>query len=442
MTLIVGANNSGKSAFLEAAHHAAKALTYEQVSIAQPRRNMGSEHTSVTVEAERGQVLRVATINRGGSQMRAQWDEDQQPSPPVSIRDTPARRAFNPYFHLNQSDDPSWHLHAGELSRTETRDAFTGRLVALDADPERKRRFNELLAEVVGYELEWTIDQMSDSQTFVKMLGEGGWHTSEGLGEGLVSLLFIVDALYDSAPGSLVVIDEPELSLHPPLIRRLRRVFSRFAATRQILLATHSPQLIDWADIRNGAAIARVFKEPMSGASVVRQASRKTLTEIARLAADRNLYHPHTVGVQAAEAFFLEDGIIITEGQDDVVFAPRVLEDLGLPPSDRFFGWGAGGAHNIVKLVTLFAELGFTRIATLFDNDKLDEAEKVRERFPTVVVEVLPAPDIRFKDEQPAKPEVVGLLEPDKRTVRAELRSEAAEVFTRLLDAVTPHAHR
>ena len=58
------------------------------------------------------------------------------------------------------------------------------------------------------------------------MLTPGGTHNSDGLGEGTVSLLYIADALYDSSSEDVIVIDEPELSLHPEHQRRLRGVLA------------------------------------------------------------------------------------------------------------------------------------------------------------------------------------------------------------------------
>ena len=47
----------------------------------------------------------------------------------------------------------------------------------------------------------------------MKCESSGQSYTSDGLGEGVVSPLVLIDALYDSEPGHIIVVDEPELSL-------------------------------------------------------------------------------------------------------------------------------------------------------------------------------------------------------------------------------------
>ena len=71
--------------------------------------------------------------------------------------------------------------------------------------------FNEVLVKVMDPVPDWTIDQSDEGNHYLKMNSAGQHHNSDGLGEGIVSLLFIVDALYDSNEGDLIVIDEPEL---------------------------------------------------------------------------------------------------------------------------------------------------------------------------------------------------------------------------------------
>jgi predicted ATP-dependent endonuclease of OLD family len=312
-----------------------------------------------------------------------------------------------------------------------------GRLRTVDRDPVKRVAFDHLLERIIGAKLDWTFDEIATGQQFMKLIeSDGSWHTSEGLGDGLVSLLFIVDALYDSEPGSLIAIDEPELSLHPQLIRRLARVLSDFASDRQVLIATHSPHLVDWSDIENGATVARVFK--VKGRSEIAQPSPDALKAVAKLSGRRNLRNPHTIGTSAMEAFFLEDGVILLEGQDDVAYLPRVLEDLGLPPTDNVYGWGGGGVGNLPVLAALFLGLGFSRVGVIVDDDEQEgtkaAVQKLEDMGPKVLVRAIPAPDIRFKKESEARPEVRGLVDRDDIHVREDLKEAAKLAISEVLE--------
>lgn len=77
--------------------------------------------------------------------------------------------------------------------------------------------------------------------------------TVDGVNLGLVSdgtlrLLKILLALVGSQdyPGP-VLIDEPELGIHPGLLGRLLAEFDAYGAGRQLIIATHSPQVVSWA---------------------------------------------------------------------------------------------------------------------------------------------------------------------------------------------------
>ncbi|HEU4849573.1 MAG TPA: AAA family ATPase [Terrimesophilobacter sp.] len=439
LTVIVGANNSGKSTFIEAIHYAARARQQRELNFPQPRRHHSADAVSIELTRRDGRRLLIETVRAGGSQAIGRWlPEDARPDK-FDIHVTPSRRSFNPYFSNSGSADRDWGLREQEFSRTQLRDSFVGRLRKVDRDPEARKVFDGLLERIVGRPLKWTIDEIATNQEFIKLVEKNSWHTSEGLGDGLVSLLFIVDALYDSEPGSLLAIDEPELSLHPQLIRRLRRVLSEFAANRQIVIATHSPLLLDWTDIVNGATVARVYK--IEDQSEIAQASDESLRVVAQLDESRNPSNPHTVGAIAREAFFLEDGVILLEGQDDVVHLPRVLADLGLRSEDNLFGWGSGGASNTPGIAQLLRDLGFSRIAVILDDDGREESEKAFTRLeamgPEVLVRRIPAPDIRFKKAREAMPEVSGLLDRDRTRVRPELRDTAREVLMEVLAHVT-----
>jgi hypothetical protein len=69
--------------------------------------------------------------------------------------------------------------------------------------------------------------------------------------------------------------------------------------------------------------------------------------------------------VRGREAFFLEDGILLLEGQEDVQYLPRAYQDLALENKAQLFGWGAGSASKMEIVAAILADLGFERVAGL-----------------------------------------------------------------------------
>ena len=153
----------------------------------------------------------------------------------------------------------------------------------------------------------------------------GVFHNSDGLGEGVLSLMFIVDALCGTDE-ELIVIDEPELSLHPQLQVRLMRELLEKTKNAQVVISTHSPNMLSLESIANGGNVARVHGTYQG--SVISMIDDDSRTFIRKIITNFN--NPHILGTDARACFFAEDGLIITEGQEDVVLYPLILEKLGL----------------------------------------------------------------------------------------------------------------
>ncbi len=67
----------------------------------------------------------------------------------------------------------------------------------------------------------------------------------------------------------------------------------------------------------------------------------------------KDSFNPHVLGLNAREAFFLEDGIVLVEGQEDVIFYQKIAKELGIEIEGDFFGWGVGGAGNMARVCVL-----------------------------------------------------------------------------------------
>jgi predicted ATPase len=64
------------------------------------------------------------------------------------------------------------------------------------------------------------------------------------LSDGTLRFLLLVAALLTPRPPELMVLNEPETSLHPDLLPALGRLIEAYGTRQQIMVITHSPQLI------------------------------------------------------------------------------------------------------------------------------------------------------------------------------------------------------
>lgn len=443
LTMVVGENNAGKSTLWESFDAVAR-KSKTDVSFSSGRRNLLTpDGVHIRLAREDGSTFLVESRDRNTSETTSRWEHVAPgTSPAFDLVSVPARRQFQASFGKGGMAGRDWMYQQGEFGRSRQGDQFsffTGRLFELHNNQGKKRQFDDLMTEVVGQEIRWSIDlsdgQMGQSYYLKVSTGDGVDHTSEGLGDGIISLLFILNALYDSEESTLLTIDEPELSLHPQLVRRLGRIIARFAATRQIVVFTHSPTLISWDDFEAGGEVARVYKRGSD--SRVAQASRAVLDEITR--ARGGWKNPHALGVDANSALFLDDGVIVVEGQEDAALLPRVFELLDIEFNGSVFGWGSGGATNIGRFLALLEDLGFARVAAILDNDVPDTAAKLRERFPTYLVVEHPAADIREKPAQNFKGKS-GLMDERGKAVKPELIENATRVFGLVSDHLRTRA--
>lgn len=420
LTIIVGPNNSGKSTIMESLHIIARPPTQPPSFTEGKRNERAGGHIKIVVENSDGQKKELATLSQGGSETR--WNTPEVEPRYSRILVLPSRRTFHPYFSKARYDREQY-IRSSEMPaiRTNTLN-FQYRLFKIHE--EDREGFNEILGRVLSPVPEWYIDQSDSGEYYLKFRTGDAFHSSDGMGEGLVSLFFIIDSLYDSKEGDIIAIDEPELSLHPPFQKKLREVLCDFAKDRQIVLATNSPLFIDWKAIADGAAIVRVRQR--DNRSVVCELSSETKREINSLLIDKN--NPHVLGLDASEVFFLDDKIILVEGQEDVIFFPKVLGQISIKLFGHFFGWGVGGASKMPTVAAILKELGFDKVVGLLDKNMAGLKPELQERFPNYFFEVIPADDVRSKPAHVLRPRVKGLLD-ERGQIRECFKEAIIELF-------------
>ena len=286
----------------------------------------------------------------------------------------------------------------GGSETTNPLDSCTYRLIELNNSD--SSAFDKVMERVLGKPLQWTIDQEDNGNYYVKVTKHFGMqHNSDGLGEGILSLMFIVDALLGNN-NELLVIDEPELSLHPQFIS-------------------------------NGGTVSRVF-ESSDGSKIcaIDERSRKFISSVSH-----NLNNPHIMGTDARACFFAEDNLIITEGQEDVVLYPVIMRALGMDYYLPFFGFGAGGASGIIEIAHLLQVLGFERIGAIYDGDKRADYDTFVKEFAGSRYKawIIPTEDIRDKEHYEVASKQ-GLLEKDRKTLKPEYADQMGKIFKEMED--------
>ena len=69
--------------------------------------------------------------------------------------------------------------------------------------------------------------------------------TAADLSDGTLRFLMLVAILANPEPPPLIAIDEPETGLHPRMLRIIAELAEQAAMKSQVILSTHSPQLLD-----------------------------------------------------------------------------------------------------------------------------------------------------------------------------------------------------
>ncbi len=105
--------------------------------------------------------------------------------------------------------------------------------------------------------------------------------TAQSMSAGTLRILGILLAVYQLKQPTVLAIEEPEGTVHPAAAELITQVLGDAARDRQVLITTHSPDILDSKDIRDDQIRVvtmekgRTIIAPMSKAS--RQAVREHL---------------------------------------------------------------------------------------------------------------------------------------------------------------------
>ena len=218
-----------------------------------------------------------------------------------------------------------------------------------------RKSFDNCLKKVISPIPKWTIEASNSNNLYLEFSFDKIKHSSNGAGDGYINIFNIVDSLYDSTENNVILIDEPEISLHPDLQRKLFNLLVEYSKDKQIIVSTHSPYFVDWSLFSEKTKIIRLKKDIDS--IKLFELSENTKKDISKILNDYQ--KPHILSLNANEIFFLNDNVILTEGQDDVLCYRELFKKVNYSSTASFFGWGAGGATKMRYILNILKDLGY-----------------------------------------------------------------------------------
>jgi predicted ATPase len=274
---------------------------------------------------------------------------------------------FNDYETKRQSDGASSRsatsivtLAVGRLAKRYRLllDKDNGNAAHEFRDDTNLKEMTELLKEL-GYEWELVTVNALRNQYDIKLKKQGSSFLVSAASSGERELLTYLFAIYAlNVRDALIIVDEPELHLHPKWQKTLLQLFIRLAQStgNQFLLATHSPTFVSPESIQY---VSRVFSNEQRSHIL-----RLNTTELPQAKHLLNI-----VNSQNNERLFFADEVVLVEGLSDRMFFEAVLDRHGRSLSSKsileVISVGGKGLFGAYSSVLKACEIPFSIISDL-----------------------------------------------------------------------------
>jgi len=278
-------------------------------------------------------------------------------------------------------------------------DAFTALEMSIKKNAIRQLGFDP---ETEGDRFDFFFSPL-DTFEFYKLLDlrvrEGGFAISATeLGEGVqnVLVLAILQAFEERRKkGAILLIEEPEMFLHPQKQRSLYKTLREIGKSNQVIYTTHSPSFVCVPEYHE----VRLFRAGSEGTIVRRSQLEMNETQQEKLRKE--------LDSERNELFFASR-LLLVEGDTEKLALPEFAKRLGLDPDrENTTIVEVGGKRNLLWFAGIAISFGIPT-GVLFDEDSSDFGTKEKE------------------DEAALNRKLLGLDRPD-RTARAWMLSKNYE---------------
>ncbi|QQS69316.1 AAA family ATPase [Candidatus Saccharibacteria bacterium] len=219
---------------------------------------------------------------------------------------------------------------------------------------------------------------------------------------------------------SMLVLDEPEASLHPQAQKKLYEYIKEISRNVQVIMATHSPYMISWDIIPKGAKIIRIASSDGEQAEVY-ELSRDKHPDIRFTTQPRR---QHNLDIISREIVFA-DRVLMVEGLDDANILREYILSEHIRANFEICGHGADGAGSILNWLKLATALGI-KPSAIYDNDSVADYQMATAVYGTDLIQKWTTDDIRDKPKD--KTPKVGLFNEDG-TIKASSKQEVEGII-------------
>jgi putative ATP-dependent endonuclease of OLD family len=167
----------------------------------------------------------------------------------------------------------------------------------------------------------------------------------------------------------LLMVEEPELFLHPAAQERMRDALETISTKGQVLVATHSPLMVSPKSLRQVILLEKT-PSPSTGKEETRR--RGALGRQGPTATERELIS--LLNLQRSSQIFFSDTVVLVEGIGDMYLLQAIVERVARS-SPSSLGLGiveVGGKDKLLKFKAILDELGL-RTYAVADLDFLAE---------------------------------------------------------------------
>jgi predicted ATPase len=127
-------------------------------------------------------------------------------------------------------------------------------------DNENKRKLANIIKDLLPFISELDVEKFADKSLMFTLKEiyskKAHYLPASFISDGTINIIALVIALYfDKA--ALAIIEEPERNIHPHLISRVVEMMKEASHNKQIIVTTHNPEIVKYADLKDIILISR-----------------------------------------------------------------------------------------------------------------------------------------------------------------------------------------